>query len=471
MKTILSAVATATFVLATSANPIQYKIQKRSPTPLGTTADDWKTKTVYQLLTDRFSRTDGSTDSCADISTYCGGTYQGITNKLDYIAGMGFDAIWISPIPENQANGYHGYWATDFNSLNSNFGSSDDLINLVNAAHGKGISVMLDVVANHAGIPQTSGDYSGYTFSSASQYHTECDIDFNNQTSVEQCWLSGLPDLDTEDDNVISTLNGIVGNWTKTYGFDAIRIDTFRHIRKDFWPAYVSSANVFSTAEVADGDSSYVGPYQNYSDSIINYPLYYPINRVFGSKNSMTQLQQQIATNKQYFKDITLLTTFVDNHDNPRFLSGTSDTSLFKNALTFVMLTDGIPVYYYGSEQGFNGGADPANRAPLWTSAFDTTTDLYQFTSTLVKNARKKISGTTVTEVDVQDNVYAFTRGNALVVVNNQGSSASGSVTVKVGSGIQDGTNLKDVFTNNTVTVSGGSITYNLQNGLPSVFM
>lgn len=471
MKTVFSILASALLLLGSDAGPVRSRLQKRSPTPLATTTADWKSRTIYQLLTDRFARTDGSTAQCSNLSSYCGGSYQGIINHLDYIAGMGFDAIWISPIPKNRDNGYHGYWATDFNSLNDNFGSSQDLQDLVNAAHDRNILVMLDVVANHAGTPATSGDYTGYTFNSPSQYHPSCAIDFNNQTSVEQCWLAGLPDINTEDNTVVNTLYGIVGNWTKTYGFDGIRIDTFRHIRKDFWPGYISSANVFATGEVADGDATYVGPYQAYAPSIINYPLYYPINDVFAQKKSFTELQNQISTNQNNFKDPSALTTFVDNHDVVRFLSQTSDTSLFKNALTFVMMGDGIPVYYYGSEQGFNGGSDPANREALWPSGYDTTTDLYKFTTTLVKNARQKSNGTVTPSVDVQDSVYAFTRGSALVVVNNKGSSSTDSVTVKVGSGIQDGTQLVDVFTNTSVTVSGGSITYNLQDGLPSVFM
>ncbi|CAO3697271.1 unnamed protein product [Umbelopsis ramanniana] len=466
MKSIISLFASSLLLLCSEAVPVQ----KRSPAPLATTADDWKTRTIYQLLTDRFARTDGSTDACNNLSGYCGGTYQGIINHLDYIAGMGFDAIWISPIPQNADNGYHGYWATDFSNLNANFGTSQDLMDLVNAAHDKNILVMLDVVANHAGTPSSSGDYSGYTFNSANQYHTPCDIDYNNQTSIEQCWISGLPDIDTEDSNVVNTLYSVVANWTSTYGFDGLRIDTFKHVRKDFWPGYISSADVFATGEVLSGDASYVGPYQSYAPSLINYPLYYPINNAFASKQAMSVLSNQITTNQNNFKDISVLTTFVDNHDNVRFLSQTSDTSLFKNALTFTMMTEGIPVYYYGSEQGFNGGNDPANREALWTSSYDTTSDLYQFTATLVKDGRQKANGTVNPSVDVQNNVYAFTRGSALVVLNNLGSSSTNSITVKVGTGISDGTKLTDIFTNTTVTVSGGTITYNLQNGLPSIF-
>lgn len=71
---------------------------------------------------------------------------------------MGFNAIWISPVVENLDNGYHGYWATNWEKVNEHFGSEDDLKSLVNAAHAKGIYVMVDVVANHVGPVGT--DYS-----------------------------------------------------------------------------------------------------------------------------------------------------------------------------------------------------------------------------------------------------------------------------------------------------------------------
>jgi alpha-amylase len=111
----------------------------------------WKSKTVYQLLTDRFSKDTQGGDKCTDLSNYCGGTWKGIENNLDYIKGMGFDAIWISPIVDNIGNNYHGYAARNWEKRNDHFGSDDDLKSLVKAAHAKGIAVMVDVVANHSG--------------------------------------------------------------------------------------------------------------------------------------------------------------------------------------------------------------------------------------------------------------------------------------------------------------------------------
>lgn len=81
-------------------------------------AQEWKSRTIYQVLTDRFARNDGAKYGCDNLGNYCGGGYVGLKNNLDYIQGMGFDAIWISPIVQNRDGGYHGYWATDIYKLN-----------------------------------------------------------------------------------------------------------------------------------------------------------------------------------------------------------------------------------------------------------------------------------------------------------------------------------------------------------------
>ncbi len=151
------------------------------------TKAEWKSRVIYQLLTDRFSRTNGDTSGC-DIRNYCGGSFRGIINNLDYISGMGFNAIWISPIVENTPGSYHGYHMTNLYKINPNFGSEQDFIDLVKACHERDIWVMVDIVANHAGPIGT--DYSRVTpFNDASHYHDYCDIngdDFGrNQWRVE----------------------------------------------------------------------------------------------------------------------------------------------------------------------------------------------------------------------------------------------------------------------------------------------
>jgi len=149
--------------------------------------NEWKTRSIYQVLTDRFARSNGDTSGC-DLSQYCGGTFKGIKNNLDYIQDLGFNAIWISPILENTHNGYHGYHMKNLYNINPYFGTEQEFIDLVNECHKRDVWVMVDVVANHAGVVGT--DYSQiYPFNDSSHYHDYCIIngeDFgNNQYRVE----------------------------------------------------------------------------------------------------------------------------------------------------------------------------------------------------------------------------------------------------------------------------------------------
>jgi alpha-amylase len=119
-----------------------------------------RSRSIYQVVTDRFAlpnSTSPSTTCNPSDRQYCGGTWSGIAAKLDYIQGMGFDTIWISPVVSNiggttgEGEAYHGYWTLNPGSLNSNFGTEDDLKSLVAAVHGKGMFIMVDVVINHVG--------------------------------------------------------------------------------------------------------------------------------------------------------------------------------------------------------------------------------------------------------------------------------------------------------------------------------
>lgn len=118
---------------------------------LAATAAQWRSRSIYQILTDRFARTDGSTTAPCEpgFEGFCGGTWSGISQKLDYIQGMGFDAIWISPVVEQVSNptrAYHGYCAKNIYSLNDKFGTADDLKSLSKALKCRDMYLM---VSNH----------------------------------------------------------------------------------------------------------------------------------------------------------------------------------------------------------------------------------------------------------------------------------------------------------------------------------
>lgn len=114
-------------------------------------------------------------------------------------------------------------------------------------------------------------------------------------------------------------------------------------------------------------------------DGLLNYPLYFPLTNAFKSTSgSMTDLVNIVNYVKDNCKDSTLLGPFLENHDNPRFPSLTSDIAQAKNAIAFSLLADGIPSLYYGQEQHLNGGNDPYDREALWLTKYPTNTELYQ---------------------------------------------------------------------------------------------
>ena len=269
------------------------------------TPDQWKSRTIYQILTDRFANP-SSSGGCGDLSDYCGGTWNGIADHLEYITAMGFDALWISPVVENTDNGYHGYWAKDLFSVNSHFGTPDDLKSLVDACHAKGVWVMLDVVGNHMGY----GDISAFNpFNSTEHYHdcTGCDNNcninnFQDQPMVQHCRLSGLPDLNQSSPFVAQQLTSWVKGIIAEYGFDGLRVDTTPEVNMPFWQSFQASAGVYAVGEVDNGNPAYVGPYQGGAlDATLSYPMFYTLRHVFAQKQSMKGISQQLANYQQYF--------------------------------------------------------------------------------------------------------------------------------------------------------------------------
>lgn len=255
---------------------------------------------------------------------------------------MGFDAIWISPIPENKGNDYHGYAGLNWNNVNPFFGTKDDLKSLVSTAHSKDIWVMLDVVANH--VAPVDLDFSQVVpFDKPEYYHTKCDInDWSNQHEVENCRLSNLPDLDQSHPFVRNTLKTWVSTQISEFGFDGIRVDTTPEVPKDFWREYKQAAGVFAIGEVFNGDIGYVSGYQGDDkalDATMNYPLYFTIKNVFNYQQSMFQLRSTLQSEASAFEDVSALGVFLDNHDNNRFLNLRSSVTQLKSALTFVLLT------------------------------------------------------------------------------------------------------------------------------------
>jgi len=301
------------------------------PPSLAATLEEWRGRSIYQVMTDRFALPEQTLwmPCHTDIGPYCGGTWRGIMENLDYIQGMNFDAIWISPVtaqlPQYTEDGrsYAGYWQQDLYSLNPEFGTLDDFHNLIKAVHGRGMLFMLDIVTNHMAYNSMQGDGApaiNYTimnpFNDQKYYHQECSIDYsgNNLTSLEECWLGSrfvpLPDLRTEDDDVRNMFGDWIEQMVANYSIDGLRIDAGINVEPEFFTGFVKRAGVFATTEVYHSNDSIACQWQETAGSILNYPQYWPITSAFQSNGDFGDLTTVIESERQNCQDTTVLGTF-----------------------------------------------------------------------------------------------------------------------------------------------------------------
>jgi len=403
-----------------------------SPAP---DANFWRNQNIYQIITDRFFNGDSANDvsglpnfNASNGGQAHGGDFKGIEQKLDYIKALGATAIWISPVLRNANGDYHGYAATDFYAVNPRMGSLTDLQRLVREAQKRGILVINDVVVNHGSTWVDSGDANwpnfvyppaGYNLrysSGGQQYAAPFDnaslqtrfgntglanIFHNNGTTqnwgdatqVELGELLSLDDFRTESTYIRDKMKEIWTYWIQAAGFDAYRLDTVKHVEMGFWNEWsphiraaaqaADKPNFFQFGEIFDGSDAKVGSYTgtksggNYKmESALDYPLYYQVNSVFATASGATGAIEtrygNLNTNNYDASALDSLVLNLDNHDNPRFLATTgSTTARLELALAFMYTSRGIPSLYYGTEQDFNGGADPANREDMFDGAFE----------------------------------------------------------------------------------------------------
>ena len=357
-----------------------------------------------------------------------GGDFKGIEQKLDYIKALGATAIWISPVVLNGRGQFHGYAARDFYQVDPHWGSLADLQHFVQAAHAHGLLVIDDIVVNHGDdlIYSTDSGYgnfvyppAGYTlkyrstsktfaapfdiynatYNSANNaltnlFHNNGTIqNYNDTNQVQLGELDGLDDFRTESAYVRSNMAAIYEYWIQQAGFDGFRVDTVKHVDTGFWRSWCPAVrgfavtnglpNFFMFGEVYDANEALCGSFTGTQgggpfllDSVLDYPLYFTVNSVFatagGNTKQIEDHYKNVATNYDPVAQMQLV-TFLDNHDQPRFLSAgnaNGNTNRLAVALVFLYTARGIPCLYYGTEQAFNGGTDPNNREDMFAGQF-----------------------------------------------------------------------------------------------------
>ncbi|MFY0713784.1 alpha-amylase [Seonamhaeicola sp. NFXS20] len=204
----------------------------------------WEGANIYFLLVDRFNNADATNDinfnrnkETAVLRGFKGGDLKGVTQKINegYFTNLGVNAIWMTPIVEqihgstNEGTGvtygYHGYWTKDWTAIDPNFGTKEDLHELVEAAHKKGIRILLDAVINHTG-PVTEKD----PVWSEDWVRTEPKCEYTNYESTVTCTLvENLPDIKTDSNENVELPQVLVDKWKKEgrYQQEIAELDAF----------------------------------------------------------------------------------------------------------------------------------------------------------------------------------------------------------------------------------------------------
>ena len=463
---------------------------------------DWDEAVIYFAVTDRFFDGDASNNDAYGVgdynvgekggSSYHGGDFAGLNQKLDYLKDLGVNTIWITPIVENITEdqhdnetdtatyGYHGYWASDFTKLNKHLGKEQQFKALLDAAHSKGMKIMVDVVLNHAGYGRE--DYFNSILTDADGNSISMIRDSNNTISGDDKYdsLSDLPDFVTENKAVTDQLVTWQTEWMSKYSIDYYRVDTVKHVETTTWAAFKNSLTKVNPDFKMIGEYSGAGYANNAGelgtgtmDALLDFDFNdFAQNFVTGNISSV---ENSLQKRNNAINNTSVMGSFLSSHDedtlqyklvNESKISEEEAYNLMKVAATLQITAKGQPVLYYGEEIGQGG----ANNWPLQTNRRDfdwTELEKQKADSNSIYNHYKTMLAIRNAYTDV------FARGNRSTVAVSDAdgyeviSRSYGNNTLYVGMNVKEaekevvipvaesaGTVLKNLYDGKTYTVS-----------------
>ncbi len=388
---------------------------------------EWREEFIYFLMIDRFhdrlNRTPVQTTERSmgsgtqeQLKKFCGGTINGILNHLDYIHNLGCTALWLSPLFENNddSDKYHGYSIQNYLDVDPRFGTKQDLIDLVDAAHKLGMRVFLDVVVNHSG---DNWSYPGgyrYYYSNDTQfpfgdwrrpdrpipeelrnpnyYHRRGEIrNWDDYPETQHGDFFSLKDFNNDEDGdglqLIEVLIKAHCYWMREADIDGFRMDAVKHLGELPVSRFSSAIReyayrlgkrwFFLFGELVAGDDAinrYIGPNtpKDIGDktiyfgltSVLDFPLYWTLPgaiKGLSSPGSLINRYEGLRNNALSRGELSrYLVTFLDNHDQigqdykRRFAADTPDQQVIAG-IGYLLCALGTPCIYYGTEQGFSG--------------------------------------------------------------------------------------------------------------------
>jgi alpha-amylase len=498
----------------------------------------WENASIYFLLIDRFYNGDSTNDQSfgrkpdgGPARYFMGGDLKGITAKIreGYFQSLGIDAIWITP-PVEQIHGstdegtglsygYHGYWARDWTAIDPNFGTMDDLAELVREAHDKEIRIIMDVVLNHTG-PVTEID---------SQWPDEwvrtgppCTY-VNAETTIECTLVKNLPDIITEKESPVELPPFLVKKWKeegryeeeileldaffartgyarapkyylikwltdyiRDFGIDGFRVDTAKHVEEEVWEilkkeamiafeewkksnpaAAMDDTKFYMMGEVYNyvinhgqefpmGENQYVNFYENGFNSLINFDFKRDANKNLDSVYSAYSKVLNDGELNNYS-----IVNYISSHDDGDPFDRQRELAF--EAGTRLILAPGAAQIYYGDELARplmvpDAQGDAHLRSFMnWEDLEDS--QVYKHWSLLGNFRKAHPSIGAGVHKTLSSSPFVFTRTYDQGHIQDKVLVALNTEgPVNVSEEYQDGTQLYDAYSDTTYTVTNGEI-------------
>ena len=466
-------------------------------------AETWADGLLYQVVTDRFRGDGGAAlDPPATAGSRAGGTLDGITAEIEAgtFAAMGVTGLWISPVYVNPVEaregrgdgrmyeGYHGYWPQQSRAVDPRIGGEAGLERLIAVAHASGLRVLLDVVPNHVyeNNPRFAerADDDGFHWAEPPCVCGLGGCDWGSY--IRTCWFTTyLPDVRLEQPAALRLAYEDLIWWAERFDSDGVRVDAVpmmpraatRRMAHELRRSVAPAGDQFLIGEVYTGAGVwgvdviryYLGP--DGLDSVFNFPLMWVIRDAVAHESvGFAELEAMLGEIDRATEGSgAVMGQILGNHDTTRFFSEAhgdaggdpwtapaaqaADGRAFarlRAGLTLLLTLPGLPVLYYGDEVGLAGGNDPDNRRvmPAWAGL----SAEQQTTLALVRRLGKlracspALRTGSRTAIQVDEDVYAYVRGQgagaALVMV----SRAEDAKTVTIPGGLVPAAEFVDVL-------------------------
>ena len=351
----------------------------------------WNDRVFYEVFVRSYYDSDG--DGIGDL--------QGLIEKLDYLndgdpdtdGDLGITGIWLMPVAQSPS--YHGYDVIDYRTVEEDYGTNDDFLRLMEAAHERGIVVIVDLVLNH-----TSNQHPWFQDArTPGSDHDDWYIWAEKPPFLLGPWTQivwhragdrfyyglfweGMPDLNYENDAVTGEMYDITRFWLEDMGVDGFRLDAVRHlieegqIQENTAATHTWLEGFYGYVHGLVPDALLVGEVWTSSAEVAKYigdevDVAFEFDLAQAVLDSLLRANsRELVQTQQWVLDLYpqgQYAAFLTNHDQNRVMNQLrKDTGASKVAATLLLTNPGLPFIYYGEELGMLGSKpDERIRTPM----------------------------------------------------------------------------------------------------------